>query len=84
MLYFEVSPKIDNKRKIHISRKTGKPILNTFDIWVSKELITAKELAKINVPKSFLMNYLKPVIYPKNSVYWFFGARYSTLQRKEV
>lgn len=67
MKYFRVKPEYAGKYK--------NPYVHNADIYVSNELYTLKEVEKQNLNK----NFLKEVNISKKSVYWFFGARFSTI-----
>lgn len=67
MKYFRVKPEYAGEYK--------NPCLHKADIYVSNELYTLKEVEKQNLNK----NFLEEVNISKKSVYWFGGARFSTI-----
>ena len=66
MKYYKVKSEADNKR-----RSDG-------SIYVANELYTEREVNKLNLNK----NFLEVIEVSKNSVYWFFGARFSSVISK--
>lgn len=68
MLYYQVKPEHDNKMQLNSRGKYA-------GFYIGNELYTPKEVEKHHLNR----DYLKPVEVSRKSVYWFFGARFSSL-----
>lgn len=84
MLYYRVRPEYDNKGRI----KRGRGGIPEYDgIYIGGELFTAKEVEKeynshiVGIAREKLF---EAVNVSRKSVYWFFGARFSTELKREV
>ena len=64
MLYYKVKKEADQKR-----RKDG-------SIYIADELYTGKEAARQHLNSAFM----EPVEIPKNKIFWFFGARFESME----